>query len=85
MEYARLEKGRYKERKKSEMNESDLLKEEPRLFDPLCSTLYLGVAFKQVKKNKGKPGIDGITLAEFETRLDEELSQLQEELANWTY
>ena len=67
------------------MNEHDLLNEEPRLFDQLCSTLYLGVAFKQVKKNKGKPGIDGITIAEFDTRLDEELSQLQEELCNWTY
>jgi group II intron reverse transcriptase/maturase len=67
------------------MNESDLLIEEPRLFDPLCSTLYLSVAFKQVKKNKGKPGIDGLTIADFEARLDEELSQLQEELANWTY
>ena len=67
------------------MNESDLLKEEPSLFDRLCSTLYLGVAFKQVKKNKGKPGIDGLTIADFESRLDEELSQLQEDLANWTY
>jgi len=67
------------------MNENDLLMEEPRLFDQLCSTLYLGVAFKQVKKNKGKPGVDGITIADFETRLDEELSQLQEELASWTY
>ena len=67
------------------MNESDLLIEEPRLFDQLCSTLYLGVAFKQVKKNKGKPGIDGITIEDFEARLDEELSQLQEELASWTY
>ena len=67
------------------MNENDLLIEEPRLFDQLCSTLYLGVAFKQVKKNKGKPGIDGTTIEDFEARLDEELSQLQEELANWTY
>ena len=67
------------------MNENDLLKEEPSLFDQLCSTLYLGAAFKQVKKNKGKSGIDGITIADFETRLDEELSQLKEELANWTY
>jgi len=67
------------------MNENDLLTEEPRLFDQLCSTLYLSVAFKQVKKNKGKPGIDGVTLEDFESRLDEELSQLQEELVNWTY
>ena len=67
------------------MNENDLLTEESRLFDQLCSTLSLSIAFKQVKKNKGKPGIDGVTLADFEARLDEELSQLQAELANWTY
>ncbi len=67
------------------MNESDLLIEEPRLFDCLCSTLYLRVGFEQVKKNKGKPGIDGVTIADFETRLDEELSQLQQELTDWTY
>jgi len=82
---ARLKKGHYKERKKSEMNENDLLTEESRLFEQLCSTLSLSIAFKQVKKNKGKPGIDGVTLADFEARLDEELSQLQAELANWTY
>jgi len=67
------------------MNENDLLTEESRLFEQLCSTLSLSIAFKQVKKNKGKPGIDGVTLADFEARLDEELSQLQAELANWTY
>ena len=67
------------------MNENDLLTEESRLFDQLCSTLSLSIAFKQVKKNKGKPGIDGVTLADFEARLDEELRQLQAELANWTY
>ena len=70
---------------RSEMNENDLLIEEPRLFDQLCSTFYLGVGFEQVKKNKGKPGIDGISIADFETRLDEELSQLQQELTDWTY
>ena len=74
-----------REKKKSEMNENDLLTEESRLFEQLCSTLSLSIAFKQVKKNKGKPGIDGVTLADFEARLDEELSQLQAELANWTY
>ncbi len=44
----------------SEMNESDLFKEEPRLFDNLCSTQHLRIGFEQVKKNKGKPGIDVI-------------------------
>lgn len=59
--------------------------EEPRLFDPLCSTLYLGVGFELVKKNHGAPGIDGVSLADFETNLDEELSRLQQELCSWTY
>jgi group II intron reverse transcriptase/maturase len=38
-----------------------------------------------VKKNKGSPGVDGVTIAEFEARLSEELSQLKEELESWTY
>jgi group II intron reverse transcriptase/maturase len=38
-----------------------------------------------VKKNKGSPGVDGVTIAEFESRLIEELSQLKEELESWTY
>ena len=59
--------------------------EEPRLFDQLCSTLYLGVGFELVKKNHGAPGIDGVSLTDFEANLDEELSQLQQELCNWTY
>lgn len=67
------------------MNESDLLIEEQRLFDTLCSTLYLRVGFEQVKKNKGKPGIDGVSIADFEACLDEELSLLQQELTDWTY
>jgi len=67
------------------MNENDQLIEEPRLFDSLCSTFYLSIGFEQVKKNKGKPGIDGISIVDFEACLDEELSQLQQELTEWTY
>lgn len=69
----------------SEMNDNDRLMEEPRLFEHLCSTELLSAGFKQVKKNKGKPGIDGVSIADFETCLDEELSQLQQELTEWTY
>ncbi|WP_404361576.1 group II intron reverse transcriptase/maturase [Methylotuvimicrobium sp. KM1] len=67
------------------MNDLNQHIEETRLFENLCSTLYLNVGFEQVKKNKGKPGIDGVTLADFDARLDEELSRLQQELINWTY
>jgi RNA-directed DNA polymerase len=59
--------------------------EEPRLFENLCSTLYLGVGFELVRRNHGAPGIDGVSIADFETNLDGELSQLQQELTTWTY
>ena len=59
--------------------------EEPRLFENLCSILYLGIGFILVKRNRGKPGSDGVSIADFEANLDEELSQLQQELSNWTY
>ena len=59
--------------------------EEPRLFENLCSTFYLGIGFILVKRNRGKPGIDGVRIEDFEANLDEELSQLQQELSNWTY
>ena len=38
-----------------------------------------------MKKNKGSPGIDGVTIEDFESRLIEELSLLKEELESWTY
>jgi RNA-directed DNA polymerase len=59
--------------------------EEPRHFENLCSTLYLGVGFELVRRNRGAPGIDGVSITDFEANLDEELSQLQQELSNWTY
>lgn len=55
------------------------------LFEWLCTTEYLKEGFKAVKKNGGSPGIDGITIEEFESRLDEELRQLKEELEGWMY
>jgi RNA-directed DNA polymerase len=59
--------------------------EEPRLFENLCSTLYLGVGFELVRRNRGAHGIDGVGIQDFEANLDEELSQLQQELTTWTY
>ena len=59
--------------------------EEPRLFENLCSTFYLGVGFELVRRNQGAPGIDGVSIQDFEANLDEELSQLQQELTAWTY
>jgi group II intron reverse transcriptase/maturase len=69
----------------SEMRQRDLFIEEPRLFEVLCSIERLEAGFRRVKKNKGSPGVDGITIAEFESDLIEELSRLKEELESWSY
>jgi group II intron reverse transcriptase/maturase len=71
--------------KESEMSGRDLLTDERRLFEDLCARAYLAAGFRRVRKNKGAPGIDGVTIAEFETRLDDELSRLTVELESWTY
>ena len=63
----------------------DLLTDDYRLFEDLCATHWLAEGFRRVRKNKGAPGIDGVTIAEFESRLDEELSRLTAELESWTY
>ncbi len=63
----------------------DLLTDERRLFEELCTTERLSAGFHSVKKNKGSPGVDGVTIAEFDARLDEELGRLKAELESWTY
>ena len=67
------------------MRQRDLFIEERRLFEALCTVERLEAGFRRVKKNKGSPGVDGVTIAEFESRLNEELSRLKEELESWTY
>ncbi len=67
------------------MIQGNLLIDERRLFEELCTTEWLTAGFGRVKKNTGAPGIDGVTIAEFESRLDEELSRLRAELESWTY
>lgn len=67
------------------MRQRDLFIEGPSLFEVLCTIERLETGFRRVKKNKGSPGVDGITIDEFESRLSEELSQLKEELESWTY
>ena len=39
------------------------------LFENLCSTLYLGVGFEFVRRNRGAPSIDGVSIADFEANL----------------
>ena len=38
-----------------------------------------------MKKNGGAPGVDGVTVEEYEGRLDEELARLKKDLEGWSY
>lgn len=56
-----------------------------RLFEDLCSVSALKLGFKEVKKNHGSPGIDGVTIEAFEHRLKGELHQIKADLESWEY
>ena len=70
---------------KGKLRQRNLFEDERSLFEKLCDPVKLGAGFKAVKKNDGSPGIDGVTIKEFESRLEEELAQLQMELESWCY
>ena len=65
--------------------DQNLFPEGDRLFERLCEPMMLRSGFTQVKRNKGAPGVDRVTIQEFEANLEEELSQLSKELASWSY
>ena len=58
---------------------------EGKLLEEICEENTLRKAFKLVKRNKGAPGIDGITIEDFEQYLFEELTQLKQEVLGWKY
>ena len=55
------------------------------LIDKVHPERTLEAAFSQVAANQGAAGVDHVTIAMFETRLDEELRRLSEHLRNGTY
>jgi RNA-directed DNA polymerase len=67
------------------MRQLELFTDETSLFEHLCTAAMLKQGFKAVKANQGSPGIDGVSIAEFESRLNEELTQLKKELESWSY
>lgn len=70
---------------RSKARQLNLFVDERSLFDKLCDMHNLQAGFKAVKKNGGAPGIDGVTVDEYENRLDEELAQLKKDLEGWSY
>lgn len=55
------------------------------MIDKLWDTRTLYIAFKAVRKNKGAPGVDNITIKIYEENLHRNLDQLSKELKSWTY
>src|SRR5438105_1832040 len=54
-------------------------------LEEICEHSNLARAFELVKRNKGAPGIDGITILEYGAKLSGNLEQLRKEVLNWTY
>ena len=67
------------------MEQLELILDTRSLFEKLGNAEYLRQGFRAVKANKGAPGIDGVSIREFEGRLEEELAHLKKELEGWSY
>jgi RNA-directed DNA polymerase len=67
------------------MEQRELFDQTENLFERLCALETLRLGFRAVKTNDGSPGIDRITVAEFEAKLGEELARLRAELVSWSY
>jgi retron-type reverse transcriptase len=72
-------------RKESKLYRNNLFSYQLSLFERVHSIEVLQTAFKAVRSNGGAPGIDGISVEDFESRLPQELSRLEMELKSWTY
>ena len=55
------------------------------LYDKIYRMENLEGAFRQVKRNHGAPGIDGVTIEAFEAKLSENLELIHKELKTKTY
>jgi RNA-directed DNA polymerase len=54
-------------------------------LEEICNESNLLKAFKLVKSNKGAPGIDGISIEEYEANLTVNIKQLKAAVLGWTY
>ena len=52
------------------------------LMDQVASVRNLKIAFKRVKRNKGAPGMDRVTISSFEQNLDANIREISTNLAN---
>ena len=61
------------------------LKYSENLFEEVISEDQLRIAYKAVRSNRGKPGIDGISVEDYGENLEENLRELIAEVTNWNY
>lgn len=59
--------------------------QEPDLFEEMSAIPQLRAAWQLVKANRGAPGVDGNTIADFGANLERELETLSTELRSWKY
>lgn len=59
--------------------------EQRGLFEQISSIEQLAEAYQAVRANKGTPGVDDITIETFGEHLQEELTQLSQDVRNWSY
>jgi len=55
------------------------------LIDKMYAMSNLEEAFQAVKKNKGAPGVDGVTIAKYEEKLEDNLRVLEQKVKNKSY
>lgn len=55
------------------------------LIDKIWAKPNLEEAFREVKRNKGAAGVDGVTIKAFESKLEDNVQALQHALQNKTY
>ena len=67
------------------MTQQSLPIDTQNLFEIICHEQTLLRAFDDVRKNKGSPGIDGVTISDFDRVKDEELAKLKTELLSYDY
>lgn len=70
---------------RSKTRQLNLFVDERSLFEKLCDQHNLVAGFKAVKKNGGAPGVDGVTVEDYEGHLDKELAQLTKDIEGWSY
>ena len=56
-----------------------------RLMEEVCERKNLEIAWRHVRKNKGSPGVDGMTIEETRDYLKEHWSTIREQLLEGTY